>query len=63
MLKRYFKWTKIEQYAFNVIKRIVTRDNLLTYPDFNENFKIHTDASDLKLVGGHSPERQTNRFL
>ena len=25
------------------------RDNLLTYPDFNEEFKIHTDASDLKL--------------
>ena len=25
------------------------RDTLLTYPDFNENFKIHTNASDLKL--------------
>ena len=25
------------------------RTNLLTYPDFNENFKINTDASDLKL--------------
>ena len=25
------------------------RDTLLTYPDFNENFKIHTDASDFKL--------------
>ena len=24
-------------------------DTLLPYPDFNENFKIHTDASDLKL--------------
>ena len=25
------------------------RDTLLTYPDSNENFKIHTDSSDLKL--------------
>ena len=24
-------------------------DTLLTYPDFNENFKINTDARDLKL--------------
>ena len=23
----------------------MTRDTLLTYPDFNETFKIHTDAS------------------
>ena len=25
------------------------RDNLLTYPDSKENFKIHTDTSDFKL--------------
>ena len=49
MLKRNSKWTKIEQYAFDAIKRIVDRTTLLTYPDFNENFKIHTDASDFKL--------------
>ena len=27
----------------------MARDTLLTYLDFNENFKIHTDASDFKL--------------
>ena len=27
----------------------MARDTLLTYPDSNENFKIHTDASNLKL--------------
>ena len=43
------KWTKIEQDASDEIKRIVDRNSLLTYPDFNENFKIHTDASDFKL--------------
>ena len=27
----------------------MARTTLLTYPAFNENFKIHTDASNLKL--------------
>ena len=37
--KLKFKWTKIEQYNFDEIKRIVARDTLLTYPYFNEEFK------------------------
>ena len=44
-----FKWTKIEQSAFNELKRIMDRDTLLSYPDFNEGFKIHTDARKVKL--------------
>ena len=43
------KWTKIESYAFDEIQRAVARDDLLTYPDFNGVFKIHTDASDFQL--------------
>ena len=43
--KRKFKWTKVEKYIFDEIKRIVARDTLLTYPDFNEAFKIHNDVS------------------
>ena len=27
----------------------MARDTLLTYPDFNETFKIHTDASTFQL--------------
>ena len=42
-----FKWTKIEQDAFEEIKLILARGTLLAYPDFNEEFKIHTNASDL----------------
>ena len=34
-----FKWTKIKQDAFNIINRIVARDTLLTYLDFNNEFK------------------------
>ena len=44
-----FKCTKIKQDAFDKIKRIVARDTLLDYPDFNEEFKIHTNASNLQL--------------
>ena len=44
-----FKWTKIEKDAFNEIKRILAPNNLLAYPDFNEEYKIHTDASNFQL--------------
>ena len=44
-----FKWTKIEKYAFNKIKWIMARVTLLTYPGFNETFKIHTNASYFQL--------------
>ena len=44
-----FKWTKIEQDAFDEIKWIVAYDTLSTYLDFNEIFKIHTNASKFQL--------------
>ena len=44
-----FKWTDIKKDAFSKIKRIVARDTLLSYPDFNEKLKIHTDARDSQL--------------
>ena len=34
----------IKEAAFDENKRIFERDTLSTYPDFNERFKIHTDA-------------------
>ena len=44
-----FKWTKIEENDFDEIKRILARDTLFNYPDFTEEFKIHTNVSDLQL--------------
>ena len=35
----------MEQKAFDDIKCDVARDTLLSYPDFNKRFDIHTDAS------------------
>ena len=40
---------QVKQDAFDKIKWIMARDNLLTYPYFNETFKIHTDASAFHL--------------
>ena len=40
---------KVKQDAFNKIKRTGACDTLLTYPDFNETFKIHIDASAFQL--------------
>ena len=48
-IKRKFKWTQVKTYAFDKIKRIMARNNLLTYPYFNEKNKIHTDARTFQL--------------
>ena len=48
-IKSKFKWENVEQYSFDETKRIVDRDTLLTYPYFNETFKIHEDARVLQL--------------
>ena len=41
----YRCWKKL----FGEIKKIVTRDILLIYPDLNEHFDIHTDANKFQL--------------
>ena len=41
---RKCEWTEVEQDAFDKIKRIVAYDTLLTYPYFNETFRIHTNT-------------------
>ena len=44
-----WKWTETEQAAFDEIKRMITKETLLTFPDFNKEFHIYTDASDFQL--------------
>ena len=44
-----FKWTEIENNAFEEAKRVISKDVLLSYPDFNKEFVIHTDASKYQL--------------
>jgi len=42
-------WTSVEQNAFDAMKKIISRETLLTYPNFNLPFEIHTDASHSQL--------------
>ena len=44
-----FAWTEVEQKAFDAIKRTLSRETLLAYPQFDKKFVIHTDASDTQL--------------
>ena len=44
-----FKWTDMEQKVFDDIKRTLAQDILLSYPDFNKRFDIHTDDSYYQL--------------
>ena len=57
-----FLWTQIKLDAFDEIKQVVAHNTLLSCPDFNEELKIYTDASDF-LRNSYHPESQTDRFL
>jgi hypothetical protein len=44
-----WQWTDVEQKAFDLIKTAISKDVLLSYPDFSAPFDIFTDASKLQL--------------
>jgi hypothetical protein len=44
-----WKWGPKEQESFMKMKKIISRETLLAYPDFNKPFIIHTDASHTQL--------------
>ena len=52
LTKKGVKWTwgETKQRAFDNIKRVMSKQTLLCYPDFNQLFEIHTDAS-LRQIG------------
>ena len=44
-----YDWKDEHQKFFDAIKRVIGREVLLAYPDFNALFEIHTDASKLQI--------------
>lgn len=44
-VKRPFQWTEREQNAFDAAKRMITKDVMLAYPDFDATFDLYTDTS------------------
>ena len=57
-----FKWTEVHETSFREIKKIIARETLLAFPDFNKSFEIHTDASKLQLGGIISQEGKPIAF-
>ena len=60
--KIHFKWTKVEQQAFETIKLAISKETLLSYPDFSKTFEIHTDASLTQLGAVLSQEGKPIAF-
>ena len=44
-----WRWTDVEQCAFDQIKKILAQEALLSHPNFSKPFHIHTDASKVQL--------------
>lgn len=40
-----------EQHAFDALKKAITEEPVLSLPDLNKPFELHTDASD-HTIGG-----------
>eukprot|EP00957_Ditylum_brightwellii_P155827 11862505-Ditylum_brightwellii.AAC.1 len=47
--KKRFKWERINQESFKTMKKVVSKDALLAYPNINLPFEIHMNASDRQL--------------
>ena len=56
------KWEQKHQDAFNKIKQVITSEVMLSFPDFNKPFEIHTDASDYQLGSVIMQERRPIAF-
>ena len=57
------KWTEGLETAFQQIKGMVSQETLLTYPNWNKPFEIHTDASDFQLGAVISQEGKPVAFF
>ena len=57
-----WKWEEKHQKAFDSIKKIISRETLLFYPNFDEPFDIHTDASNLHILT-RDPKSASNAYI
>jgi hypothetical protein len=47
--KKPWYWSEVHQKAFDEIKSVMARDDLLAYPDYTQPFEVYADASSLQL--------------
>jgi len=57
-----WKWEPQHQKAFAMAKKVIAKETLLAYPDFNKPFQIHTDASHCQLGAVVSQEGKPIAF-
>ena len=55
-------WTEEQQKAFDMMKKLLSREALLSYPDFSKPFDIHTDASHHQLGAVISQDQRPIAF-
>ena len=48
-IKVKWKWSDLAQNVFDTMERIMARETILAYPNFDKPFEIHTDASAYQL--------------
>ncbi len=57
--KKPWRWESIHQQTIDNVKATITKEVVLTYPDFMKPFEIYTDASTMQLgaviTQGNSP--------
>ena len=58
-----WQWTNAERKAFETMKKLISRETLLKYPDFNKPFVIHTDASHTQLGAVISQDNKPIAFI
>jgi len=57
-----WKWEPQHQKAFAMAKRVIAKETLLAYPNFDKPFQIHTDASHCQLGAAASQEGKPISF-
>ena len=57
-----WEWTNTHQKAFEDIKKVISKETLLAYPNFNKPFVVHTDASKTQLGAVISQDKQPIAF-
>src|SRR5210317_758151 len=57
-----WQWTETHQKPFEDMKKVVAKETLMAFPDFNKPCEIHTDASKLQLGACISQDQKPIAF-
>jgi hypothetical protein len=58
-----FEWKQEHEKAFQDIKKVISSDVLLTYPDHSKPFDIHMDSSNYQIGSEISQQNKPIAYL